>query len=491
MSDETTSVAASGEGAATAETPFPYDVFISYSHKNGAWVRSEFVAQLRNAGLKVLIDSDFEVGVPSVENMTRALRDARHVVAVLTPDWVAGEWTGFEAYLFSTDDPVGKRRRLLPLMLESCKPPPHIAFLTYADFTNPAKRPEEMERLLRAMKTKKELNDALPIRTSYASEYARDGLRALVDLMQQQEVRDTVVGFKAVFRDTRRQAEVVYNYKDLHDQLHEIQIQCYNQLLREMERFPGDPLAIESLTNSKLTLESKIHSVNEILQRADYLANESVGLQPLQQALATFDEALTKTDPELLKTAARKLGRVMALQPSRINQRLVAAAGNLHLQDLVQAMQKILERLAALHADETKLQQFTDGVRALEALHTALTALIQEHDLWQQVDNRFHLIESDIDNEVESLGESWNEVREIAAPLYEKKLEAWAEKYRLLEERLLKAIAEHNPADARLNFHLCRGRAVDRFYQVDVNLKRSCENLRKIGEPLAAVLDIL
>jgi len=122
MSDEIPSVAASS--SATASPSFPYDVFISYSHKDGSWVRSEFVAELKKAGLKVLIDTDFAVGKPSVENMTNALRDARHVVAVLTPNWVAGEWTGFEGYLFTTADPVGRQRRLLPLMLESCKPPP-------------------------------------------------------------------------------------------------------------------------------------------------------------------------------------------------------------------------------------------------------------------------------------------------------------------------------------------------------------------------------
>lgn len=489
MSEEAIGVA---EPETSAESRFRYDVFISYSHKDEAWVRSEFLPDLEKASLKVVIDTrDFTIGVPSAQNMVEAIQQARHVVAVLTPNWVASEWTGFEGYLVTTADPIGKHRRLLPLMLEPCKPPPHIAFLTYADFTDLPRRNEQMQRLLRAMKTQNELHDALPVYTSYASEYARDGLQALVELMRQPEVHDTVVEYKVVFRDTRRQVEVVGNYKDLHDELHELQIQCYKRVIREMAGFPDDPLAVENLTDSKLTLESKISNVREIIARADYLAGESAGLQSLQQGYTVLHEALEKLDPELLKKAVQKLGRVMALQPSRINAKLTAAAGNLHLSDLVQAMRTIRERLTKVRADEKKLRQFADGVNGLEALHTALSALIAEHDLWQQVDNRLHLIESDLDDQLVWLGDSWNEICEIAAPLYAKRIEPWAEVFRSLDDKLRGAIAQSNPAQTKSNFRLCRGRASDRFYQVDVTLKRSCDSLRKIGEPLAAVLDIL
>jgi hypothetical protein len=476
----------------SAENGFRHDVFISYSHKDESWVRSEFLPELERASLKVAIDTrDFTIGRPSVQNMVEAIQHARHVVAVLTPNWVASEWAGFEGYLVTTVDPIGRHRRLLPLMLEPCKPPPHIAFLTYADFTDLARRQEQMQRLLRAMRTQDDLHDALPIRTGYASEYARDGLQALVELMRQPEVHDTVVQYKVVFRDTRRQVEIVSNYKDLHDELHELQIQCYKRLIREMPGFPDDPLAVENLTDIELTLDSKIRNVREIIARADYLAAESAGVQSLEQGYAVLHDALERLDPELLKRAAQKLGRVMALQPSRINAKLTSAAGNLHLSDLVAAMRTICARVTKLRADEKKVQQFADGVNGLEALHTALSALITEHDLWQQVDNRLHLVERELDDALDSLGDSWKEICEIAAPLYVRRLEPWAEVFRSLDDKLREAMAQNNPSRTKSNFRLCRGRASDRFYQVDVTLKRSCDNLRKIGEPLAAVLDIL
>jgi hypothetical protein len=142
-------------GAAENSTNYSYDVFISYSHKDRSWVCEELLPRLEAAGLKVLIDyRDFDIGVPSIVNMERAVDCSRHTLLVLTPNWVASEWTDFESLLTGTSDPSARRRRLVPLMLELCEPPKRIAMLTYADFTNPARRGEEMGRLIRALALK-------------------------------------------------------------------------------------------------------------------------------------------------------------------------------------------------------------------------------------------------------------------------------------------------------------------------------------------------
>ncbi len=54
MSEEAIGVA---EPETSAESRFRYDVFISYSHKDEAWVRSEFLPDLEKASLKVVIDT--------------------------------------------------------------------------------------------------------------------------------------------------------------------------------------------------------------------------------------------------------------------------------------------------------------------------------------------------------------------------------------------------------------------------------------------------
>ncbi len=134
------------------QTEYTYDVFISYSHHDGEWVRNWLLPRLERAGLRVCIDfRDFEVGVPSLVNMEWAVERSRKTLLVLTPNWVKSEWTTFEALLVQTDDPSGLRRRTLPLMLEKCKLPKRIDMLTYADFTRPDQRESQLERIFDAI----------------------------------------------------------------------------------------------------------------------------------------------------------------------------------------------------------------------------------------------------------------------------------------------------------------------------------------------------
>ncbi len=131
---------------------YTWDVFISYSHKDEDWVYDELLPRLEGAGLKVCIDErDFELGVPALVNMERAVDHSRHTLLVLTPRWASSEWTDFEVLLAGTGDPVGRRRKTIPLMLEKCDLPTRISMLTYADFTRPEKRDRTFARLIRSL----------------------------------------------------------------------------------------------------------------------------------------------------------------------------------------------------------------------------------------------------------------------------------------------------------------------------------------------------
>jgi DNA polymerase III delta prime subunit len=132
---------------------YGYDTFISYSHADSDWVKGWLLPRLEQAGLRVCIDvRDFDIGVPSLVNMERAVDHSRHTLLVLTPAWVNSEWTEFEQLLTQTSDPAARRRRLLPLLLRPCQPPPRIAMLTYADFTQETNREAELQRVLKALK---------------------------------------------------------------------------------------------------------------------------------------------------------------------------------------------------------------------------------------------------------------------------------------------------------------------------------------------------
>jgi hypothetical protein len=133
---------------------FRYDAFISYSHKDSAWVRDMLLSHLEREDLHVCIDyRNFEVGVPSLVNMENAVESSRKTLLVLTPNWIASEWAEFEALLIQTKDPAGRGRRILPLMVQHCSMPDRLQVFTYLDLTNPAEFDFQMQRLVAAIRS--------------------------------------------------------------------------------------------------------------------------------------------------------------------------------------------------------------------------------------------------------------------------------------------------------------------------------------------------
>ncbi len=131
---------------------FAYDIFVSYSHKDEIWVRTELLPTLERHGLKICIDyRDFIAGKAAIINMQDASESSRYTVLVLTPKWVESEWALYESILSRTEDPAGLQRRTIPLQLEKCKPPKFISMLTWVDFTNKKHETEAWQNLFKSL----------------------------------------------------------------------------------------------------------------------------------------------------------------------------------------------------------------------------------------------------------------------------------------------------------------------------------------------------
>ena len=134
------------------QSQYKHDVFVCYSQYDQAWVWGALLPRLKEAGLQVMIDSDFEIGVPIQVNIERAVDGSRYTIVVLTRAWLESEWTEFESLLVSNGDVAARKQKLLPLMLSPCQPPTRIAMLTYADFTNPLNYERQFQRLLQRLR---------------------------------------------------------------------------------------------------------------------------------------------------------------------------------------------------------------------------------------------------------------------------------------------------------------------------------------------------
>ncbi len=149
-----------------------FDVFISYSAADKEWAEDWLRPRLKQAGLQVCTDDDFDLGVPRAVNIERAVVDSRHTLLVLSPDWMAGEWNQFEALLVEADDPAAIQRKLLPILIRPCEPPRRIAMLTYADFANAQRREAQVSRIVASVQGKLHLTDGGPVLRQLLSEDA-------------------------------------------------------------------------------------------------------------------------------------------------------------------------------------------------------------------------------------------------------------------------------------------------------------------------------
>jgi tetratricopeptide (TPR) repeat protein len=117
---------------------YEYDVFISYSTADKAWVRGKLLTRLQNAGLKVCIDfRDFRPGAPTVTEIERLMEASARTLLILTPAYLASQWTEFETLLLQTFDPMNRELRLLPLLKEPCELPKRLGIYTRLDFAEP------------------------------------------------------------------------------------------------------------------------------------------------------------------------------------------------------------------------------------------------------------------------------------------------------------------------------------------------------------------
>ena len=128
-------------------------VFISYSHKNKDWVRNWLLSKIESHGLKAHIDyRDFEIGTPSLINMERAVEQCAKTILVFTPDWINSEWSQFEGLMLMIQDPIGLRKRILPLMLIDCELPTRLKIFTFADFREKEEWEFQFERMISQIK---------------------------------------------------------------------------------------------------------------------------------------------------------------------------------------------------------------------------------------------------------------------------------------------------------------------------------------------------
>ena len=107
--------------------------FISYTGSDEPW--AQWIAfRLEEAGHEARIQAwDFRPGSDFVVEMHKALAECDHVVAVVSPAYLESGFATSEWAAAMGDDPVGAKRRLIPVRVEDVVPPGLLRNRVYVD----------------------------------------------------------------------------------------------------------------------------------------------------------------------------------------------------------------------------------------------------------------------------------------------------------------------------------------------------------------------
>jgi len=318
------------------------------------------------------------------------------------------------------------------------------------------------------------------------------GLIALRELMQcSTHVRMAMVAFQTDFRAVHEEVDRLGDYKDLHDLLHRLQFHCYNGIIQVAARFSFDEQTIDNLTDYGLTLEGIIEELKQVAARPSLPKQEVTWIEDIGLTKTDLHTAIDTFDEKFLKKVIWRLNRLLAIQPARINGLLNHAVRTLRLAALLSALARVCDYLNSLDLEPSRVNSFQSGVRALSDLDGALDLLVEKHDRWQALDVELRRIEASMDRDLFELEMSWPDVKLKTREIFSLHPGEWARALEQESDTLDEALLSNNPAKARRSFRSFQRRATNYFYQVDLELKALCGNLRQISMPLASVLEII
>ena len=134
---------------------YRYDAFISYSHFDKEWVYNWLLPRLKDAGLRICIDTEsqeFDLGIPVTRAISDAIANSRFTVAILTAAFLDSEWGRIEDD-FSRFKSISERRYpLIPVQLKNCVLPPSFKYLIYLDLTSEQEWDDRLPRLIRRIR---------------------------------------------------------------------------------------------------------------------------------------------------------------------------------------------------------------------------------------------------------------------------------------------------------------------------------------------------
>ena len=141
-----------------------YDAFISYARNDGAVAR-QLAQELAEAGFTTFIDeASLAAGNSFAQELSRAIRDSRFVLVLVSPSYVESRWAQKELQLAMNEElqmPLGAVK-VIPILIDDCDVPFLIRDKHVLDLRNRESFRPQVERLIANLKSLREPDGEQP-----------------------------------------------------------------------------------------------------------------------------------------------------------------------------------------------------------------------------------------------------------------------------------------------------------------------------------------
>jgi hypothetical protein len=320
------------------------------------------------------------------------------------------------------------------------------------------------------------------------------GLGALIELMRAPEVHSAVLSFRIDFQAACEQISILADYKRLHDLFQQLEDRYY-LIYHDMKRLPADASAWSSMEHNARELQAIVDDLLDMALGASTIAAvTALWTHKLAHAAEELRTSIMNLDRQPLKPAMTHLKDLLGREPSRINTRLVSAASALRLSGLVTAMTTVGHTLARLRLEQIAVHQFEEfetGIAALARLADRLTAAIAYHNAFQEIDDELRRVEVLLDQDIRELTYAWQYLQPMIQKLCDSSQSNWATRLNEMGAELERSFVTKNLRTIKPLFRNYRSQASRSFNQIDRDLLTLCEELQKVGEPLAILLKLM
>jgi hypothetical protein len=292
--------------------------------------------------------------------------------------------------------------------------------------------------------------------------------------------------FKVDFQRCVGQINLLTARKDLHDQLHELQLKFFRPV---DELLPRNSLTVDAQTLSiirehSFTLSDILNALQEIADRKVVPGEDIKWLSDISTARTKLEGGLLKSDSGALRGALNLVDRVLAQWPSRINTKLTENARSLALADLATK----LEGLCTASPDFN--EKLGTKVKELRDLDVRISDLVTVHDNWQIFDDEMRGFKATLNASLSDIADDWPGLKEKAKTLKAENPATWAERLTYCGTEMEHGLQTQDVARVQQSFRFLQSAAWDRFFVADKNLKRGCQALEQARQPIEMVLSL-